>query len=119
MSDRRFIRGFGDAVATDLRQEGPRCSPLRAGQPACCCPAPAFARVLVPPRGQRRRVIDLFLCAHHYRISRPALADLGAVAFNHEGFEITPWSPALVSRHDEAGSCSGSVSRPAGRTAAR
>jgi hypothetical protein len=31
------------------------------------------------PSGQRRpRATDLFLCAHHYRLSRPALAAAGA-----------------------------------------
>lgn len=41
---------------------------------ACCCPAPPVVRVIMPPTTQRRHSVDLLLCGHHYRISRPALA---------------------------------------------
>jgi len=47
-----------------------------AGPPgrACCCPANAVVRVIMPPTAARPHEADLLLCGHHYRVSRPALA---------------------------------------------
>ncbi len=41
---------------------------------ACCCPAKAIVRVVLPPTPARSHQTDLMLCGHHYRISRQALA---------------------------------------------
>jgi len=41
---------------------------------ACCCPAQPVVRVVMPPTLRRRHSVDLLLCGHHYRVSRPALA---------------------------------------------
>ena len=41
---------------------------------ACCCPAKAIVRVVLPPTPARSHQTDLLLCGHHYRISRQALA---------------------------------------------
>jgi hypothetical protein len=41
---------------------------------ACCCPATAIVRVVLPSTPARRHQTDLLLCGHHYRISRQALA---------------------------------------------
>ena len=41
---------------------------------ACCCPAQPVVRVIMPPVPQRPHSVDLLLCGHHYRVSRPALA---------------------------------------------
>lgn len=51
---------------------------LRADEPsadqACCCPAKAMVRVVMPPTSARPHETDLLLCGHHYRVSRQALA---------------------------------------------
>ncbi|MFR0357312.1 hypothetical protein [Streptomyces sediminimaris] len=46
---------------------------------ACCCAAPPLVKVLVP--GEDERLVDLFLCGHHYRacLGPLALADGRAV----------------------------------------
>jgi hypothetical protein len=51
-----------------------------AGLPgrACCCPAKAAVRVVMPPAQGRPRETDLLLCGHHYLVSRRALATAGA-----------------------------------------
>jgi hypothetical protein len=41
---------------------------------ACCCPAMAKVRVIMPPTAARPHQTDLLLCGHHYRVSRQALA---------------------------------------------
>jgi hypothetical protein len=41
---------------------------------ACCCPAKAMVRVVMPPTPARPHETDLLLCGHHYRVSQPALA---------------------------------------------
>jgi hypothetical protein len=41
---------------------------------ACCCPAKARVRVVMPPTAARPHQTDLLLCGHHYRVSRQALA---------------------------------------------
>ena len=41
---------------------------------ACCCPAKAKVRVIMPPTAARPHETDLLLCGHHYRVSRQALA---------------------------------------------
>jgi len=45
---------------------------------ACCCPAKAVVRVIMPPAPGRPGETDLLLCGHHYRASRRALASARA-----------------------------------------
>ena len=45
---------------------------------ACCCPAQPLVRVIMPPTAGRPHAVDLLLCGHHYRVSRPALVAAGA-----------------------------------------
>jgi hypothetical protein len=47
---------------------------------SCCCPARPVVRVLMPPVAGRPHPVDLWLCGHHYRLSRQALCSAGAVA---------------------------------------
>jgi hypothetical protein len=46
---------------------------------ACCCPAKAAVRVIMPPAQGRPGETDLLLCGHHYLVSRRALAAVGAI----------------------------------------
>jgi hypothetical protein len=65
----------------------PACRPLDDAIPAreapaglaCCCPAKATVRVVMPPAQARPHETDLLLCGHHYRASRTALAAAHAV----------------------------------------
>jgi hypothetical protein len=52
---------------------------------ACCCPGKPVVRVIMPPTSQRRHSVDLLLCGHHYRVSRPALAAAGVRVENLPG----------------------------------
>ena len=57
--------------------------PPREPQPglaerACCCPARAMVRVIMPPSPARPHETELLLCGHHSRVSRQALATAGA-----------------------------------------
>jgi hypothetical protein len=47
-------------------------------QRACCCPAWPVVQVILPPAVRRPHPVDLWLCGHHYRLSRDALAAVGA-----------------------------------------
>ena len=40
---------------------------------ACCCPATAVVRVLMPATPARPHETELLLCGHHYRMSLQAL----------------------------------------------
>ena len=46
---------------------------------ACCCPAKAAVRVIMPPTQARPHETGLLLCGHHYRASRTALVAAHAV----------------------------------------
>ena len=51
-------------------------SPVVSASPAhraCCCPAEAVVRIVLPPSPTRPQTTDLLLCAHHYRMSHNAL----------------------------------------------
>jgi len=49
---------------------------------SCCCAAPPLVKVLLPTGDHR--VVDLFLCGHHYRASLGPLALADAtVVFRH------------------------------------
>jgi hypothetical protein len=52
---------------------------------ACCCPAKAVVRVVIPPTPTRPHPTDLLLCGHHYRASRRALAAARAVVHELPG----------------------------------
>lgn len=53
--------------------------PAASTTSACCCPARPAVRVIMPPRPSRPHATELLLCAHHYRVSRAALAAAKAV----------------------------------------
>ena len=61
----------GLASRDDEVMQAPRPVPL---EPACCCPAPAVVRAVMPPTRARPHETELLLCGHHYRVSRQALA---------------------------------------------
>jgi hypothetical protein len=63
-------RPFDDAI--------PARDPSTGLDRACCCPALAMVRVVMPPTAARPRETELLLCGHHYRVSRRALAAAGA-----------------------------------------
>jgi hypothetical protein len=54
---------------------------------ACCCPAQAMVRVILPPTATRPHETELLLCGHHYRASRQALAAAHAAVCE------LPWTP--------------------------
>jgi hypothetical protein len=54
---------------------------------ACCCPAQAMVRVILPPTATRPHETELLLCGHHYRVSRQALAAAHAAVLE------LPWTP--------------------------
>jgi hypothetical protein len=56
----------------------PAASPADLPGRACCCPAKAAVRVIMPPAQGRPGETDLLLCGHHYLVSRRALAAAGA-----------------------------------------
>jgi len=35
---------------------------------ACCCPARAVVRIILPPSAGRPHETDLLLCGHHFRV---------------------------------------------------
>ena len=50
----------------------------RRAERSCCCPAKPVVMVIMPPAPGRPHQTDLLLCGHHYRVSRRALAAVGA-----------------------------------------
>lgn len=46
---------------------------------ACCCPAWPAIQVIMPATAGRPHQTELLLCGHHYRVSRRALEDAGAI----------------------------------------
>jgi hypothetical protein len=66
-------RGPGGAAAAHTAERG-----AFIGK-ACCCPARPTVRVILPPSPSRPHSTELFLCGHHYRISRAALTAARAV----------------------------------------
>ena len=45
---------------------------------ACSCPARPMVKVIMPPAHGRPDPVDLWLCGHHYHVSRVRLAAAGA-----------------------------------------
>jgi hypothetical protein len=77
--------------------------PITLADRACCCPARPVVSVILPPAPGRLDPVDLFLCGHHYRTSRAALAAAGAEVYDERGLPIadgarrlpgqrTPWA---------------------------
>jgi len=67
----------GDATAAGTASDGAASALTGQAGPAdraCCCPANAVVRVILPPTVARPRETDLLLCGHHYRAARRALA---------------------------------------------
>ena len=63
---------------------------LPAGQSACCCAhQPAFIAVLAPP-APGAALVELLLCADHFRASRGALRAAGAAVFDVDGRLVLP-----------------------------
>ncbi|MCW2948593.1 MAG: hypothetical protein JWR24_5310 [Actinoallomurus sp.] len=69
--------------------------PLASAARACCCPAWPAVTVVIPASPDRPRPADLLLCAHHYRVSREAVARVGATVYDASGVVIAlPRAPA-------------------------
>jgi len=69
----------GSAVSPPLDDAIPASAwSARLGDRACCCPARAMVRVVMPPTAARPHATELLMCGHHYRVSRQALAAAGA-----------------------------------------
>jgi hypothetical protein len=69
---------------------------------ACCCPANAVVRVILPPTAARPRETDLLLCGHHYRVSRRALAAAHATVRQIPGTPAETAAWIDVSQHADA-----------------
>jgi hypothetical protein len=77
--DARFLHpsAQGDTTAAQTAPGGAASATSMTAGPvgrACCCPANAVVRVIMPPTAARPRETELLLCGHHYRVSRRALA---------------------------------------------
>jgi len=59
--------------------------PLLLADRSCCCSAPPAFTVVVSRRLPKPHSVDLLMCGHHYRQSRAALAELGALVFAGDG----------------------------------
>jgi hypothetical protein len=65
--------------------------PAWLSEAACCCPSKPWFRVLmVRKAAPADAATDLLLCAHHFRISRLRLAELGAVVYDHCDEPLSP-----------------------------
>ncbi|HEY5985770.1 MAG TPA: hypothetical protein VIV12_05205 [Streptosporangiaceae bacterium] len=49
---------------------------------ACCCSAKPVANAVMPATKNRAHSVDLWLCGHHWRVSRVALAEAGAEVYD-------------------------------------
>jgi hypothetical protein len=85
------------AVQCDPGTAAAAAPPADLPGPACCCPAKAAVRVIMPPAQGRPGETDLLLCGHHYLVSRQALAAAGASAT-----ELAGTSPDVASWIREA-----------------
>ena len=55
---------------------------------SCCCPAKPVVMAIMPMTSAQGEPVELFLCGHHYRVSRKALAKAGAVVYDGEGLPV-------------------------------
>jgi hypothetical protein len=86
----RFLHSSArNANSADQRRSGDAVTaaagPVGVADRACCCPARAAVRVIMPATAGRPGETDLLLCGHHYRVSRDALARAHAVVFELPG----------------------------------
>jgi hypothetical protein len=89
---------------TAPREPGLLIRPEGRDDRACCCPARPVVQAIMPPTAERRQSVDLLLCGHHYRASRPALAAAGATVFTLSGSEDVAAAALLDIVHwDQAG----------------
>lgn len=56
---------------------------------ACCCPAQPQVKVVMPATASHPSV-DIWLCRHHWRASRRALAAAGAAVYDVSGSGLAP-----------------------------
>ena len=80
----RFLHPAGHGKTAHGHHSQPVPAAIVAGQ-ACCCPAWPVVRVIMPATASRPHETDLLLCAHHYRVSRQALDEAGAVVIELPG----------------------------------
>jgi hypothetical protein len=66
---------------------------IKMAHRSCCCVAPPVVRVLLKSRGPSPHSVDILLCGHHYREASPALARVGAMVVDRDGFLLTPEMP--------------------------
>ena len=94
-----------ESGSTAPREPGLLIRPDGREDRACCCPARPVVRAVMPPTAERRHSVDLLLCGHHYRVSRPALDAAGASIFTLSGSEDATAAALLdiVHRDQEAG----------------
>jgi hypothetical protein len=94
-------------------EEAPGSGPAPAAQPvtppgaretmaeipsrACCCTARPVVKVMMPAAPARPAPVDLWLCGHHWRASKPALAKVGATVT-----EVGPPAAAAAGRRENA-----------------
>lgn len=64
----------------------------------CCCLAKPVVVAVMPSTGHDQQPVDIHLCAHHYRLSRTALAEAGAVVFDGAGLPVTDPDPRKLLR---------------------
>jgi len=74
-------------------------APQGAEDRACCCPGRPVVRVIMPAAPGRPYRVDLLLCGHHYRTSRPALAAIGAAIQELPGREEAAEAALLRGTH--------------------
>ncbi|WP_141576767.1 hypothetical protein [Actinomadura sp. WMMA1423] len=91
-SNQGIARRAGRSRKPGRAEPGP--SPAPAVVPpladrGCCCLAKPVVVAITPFTGRDRRPVDLHLCAHHYRLSRRALDEAGAVVFDGAGLPVT------------------------------
>lgn len=71
------------ASSSPKAQDPPSMRDSRADIPgrACCCPAKPLVRAVMPA-SDAHPAVDLWLCGHHWRASRAALAQAGAAVYD-------------------------------------
>jgi len=75
--------------AVRLAQSGIDWRAARRTGRACCCTAKPAVVAVMPPSPGRPHQTDLFLCWHHYRVSRKTLDAAGAVVLDMDGLPVT------------------------------
>ena len=70
---------------------------------ACCCPARATVRVIMPPTPNRPNETDLLLCGHHFRVSWRALAAQHARVSKLGGSRVTALTGLYLVKYQRSG----------------